>query len=339
MKTLQVILPSWTAERRMPAHMIKPEDESLFRREFDREFGPVGLMWFDKVLMYPDSALEYRGKALIVGPQVEFCTEKIPWKTRLRRLAQLPRTRRQHHGLVITDPFYKGYFHWWCDCLPRYLLARPEAAGRQLVLPAGIGAFHKESLRILGISDYRTADPKEVLELEDVLIPSLAAPTGNYHAPTMRTLRDEVRARTAAGPAGNPSRLIYISRKRAPRRRLANEAALEPLFREAGFDIVETESLSLEQQILLMQETAVLAGMHGAGLTNMLFMPEGGRVLELRLRGDNHNNCYFSLASDLGHAYFYLECDPLRENEAQHTADLTANPEGLRRVLDRMITP
>ena len=37
----------------------------------------------------------------------------------------------------------------------------------------------------------------------------------------------------------------------------------------------------------------------------MLFMPPGGQVLELRNEEDR-NNCYFALASDLGHPYYYL---------------------------------
>jgi capsular polysaccharide biosynthesis protein len=65
------------------------------------------------------------------------------------------------------------------------------------------------------------------------------------------------------------------------------------------------EDLSFIRQIKLMQGTKVLLGAHGAGLTNMLFMPAGSVVVEIRKEGDCHNNCFYSLASALGHRYYY----------------------------------
>ena len=61
---------------------------------------------------------------------------------------------------------------------------------------------------------------------------------------------------------------------------------------------------------------------HGAGLTNMLFMKAGGNVLELRHRGDKHNNCYFSLASTLRLNYYYQLCDSENNIEDAYTANL-----------------
>jgi len=57
-----------------------------------------------------------------------------------------------------------------------------------------------------------------------------------------------------------------------------------------------------------------LIGIHGAGLTNILFMPKGASVLELRRKDDSHNNCYFSLASALELNYFYQLCEVDNEN-------------------------
>ncbi len=66
------------------------------------------------------------------------------------------------------------------------------------------------------------------------------------------------------------------------------------------------EDYSLQQQVDLLSETKALIGLHGAGLTNMLFMPTGAQLLELRNQGDRSNNCFFSMAADLHHRYYYL---------------------------------
>jgi capsular polysaccharide biosynthesis protein len=83
-----------------------------------------------------------------------------------------------------------------------------------------------------------------------------------------------------------------------------------------------------------MSEAKSLVGLHGGGLTNMLFMPENGRILELRLGSDNHNNCYFTLASDLGHDYYYL----LNESDTQETfnANITVDLNELGEILKLM---
>ena len=49
--------------------------------------------------------------------------------------------------------------------------------------------------------------------------------------------------------------------------------------------------------------------LHGAAITNMIFMKEGGSIIEFRRQGDGLNNCYFSLASTCNLDYFYLKCE------------------------------
>jgi capsular polysaccharide biosynthesis protein len=68
---------------------------------------------------------------------------------------------------------------------------------------------------------------------------------------------------------------------------------------------------------------------HGAGLTNMLFVRGGGRVLELRHRADNVNNCYFTMASALGLEYFYQTCPSDDPSGDPHTAHLRVDPGAL----------
>jgi capsular polysaccharide biosynthesis protein len=84
-----------------------------------------------------------------------------------------------------------------------------------------------------------------------------------------------------------------------------------------------------------MSQTIHLIGLHGAGLTNMLFMREGGKVLELRNQNDAHNNCYFSLASELNLDYFYL-LNQGNTNDT-HTVDIIVDIDELRNNLGKFI--
>ena len=83
-----------------------------------------------------------------------------------------------------------------------------------------------------------------------------------------------------------------------------------------------------------MSSTKTLVGLHGAGLTNMIFMNKGGQVLEFRNANDSHNNCYFSLTSSLQHDYYYLNCKGDREDT--NAVNISVNLSELDTVISQL---
>ena len=104
---------------------------------------------------------------------------------------------------------------------------------------------------------------------------------------------------------------IWISRQNAPKRKISNFDIIKPILINNGFEILEYENLTLEMQISISNNCKVLGGIHGAGLTNMLFMNKGCTLIEVRAEGDAKNNCFFSLASDLEMKYYYFLAHPI----------------------------
>jgi capsular polysaccharide biosynthesis protein len=166
--------------------------------------------------------------------------------------------------------------------------------------------------------------------MEELTLVSPIAPTGNYRPAVMARLRQKYVQHLGGTGSG---RRLYVSRARAPLRRVANEDALVRLLSRHRIERVFLEELPFDQEVRLLSETDLLVGSHGAGLTNMLFMPEGGRVVEFRRTGDAANNCYFSLASDLGHSYHYVLCNPVQAGRDTHTADVAVDLEQVEKVL------
>ncbi|MBK7706923.1 MAG: glycosyltransferase family 61 protein [Acidobacteria bacterium] len=101
---------------------------------------------------------------------------------------------------------------------------------------------------------------------------------------------------------------IYISRAKARVRYVLNEAELASLLKNNGFEILFGEDLSLAEQIEVFGKCSTLMGIHGAGLTNCIFMKPGGNVVELRKREKNYG--YWHLADSLGHKYYYYNGVP-----------------------------
>jgi len=85
------------------------------------------------------------------------------------------------------------------------------------------------------------------------------------------------------------SRQNYVTHARNPaavvRRKIANEPELEATvrMRNPNFHIrsVHLERLTLEQQLRLVASSDVLIGMHGAGLTHAIFLPDKSGLVEM----------------------------------------------------------
>ncbi len=106
----------------------------------------------------------------------------------------------------------------------------------------------------------------------------------------------------ARGHATFANHFLYVSRRAQPRRRIANEAEIARVFERYGFLIVEPERLSFFDQIELFRGARVIAGVHGAGLVNMLFAEQGCLVIEL-VPQTPLRETFPSLASACGHSY------------------------------------
>nr|CAG4640694.1 EOG090X02IK [Eulimnadia texana] len=95
-----------------------------------------------------------------------------------------------------------------------------------------------------------------------------------------------------------PLRVTLLSRKTAFRRVL-NEDELMQALRASNTNysvnkVVFTHNTDFRQQLSVIHETDILIGMHGAGLTHLMFLPDWAAVFELYNCEDEH--CYKDLA-------------------------------------------
>ena len=329
-------LPAETVVRQPPVNLA-PQDQNLFAHEYEKSFGEVQAVlgtwdFSSEGLLLKSGTGRVDPLSFQQGLPTGKAGLKVQLKGQLYRWTQPRVTIHPQAGrkfLVITDEFSNGYFHWVTDGLPKLALWGDELEKYELVLPAFTQRFGYmlKSLSAWPQLNVRVVNDKERTALEEaVLIPALA-PTGNYRPASIRVLGETWR--TLVG-AGEPTRKLYVSRAKAPWRKIRNEAEVQSYLEQQGFETVYLEDLSFEQQVKLLAETAQLVSNHGAGLTNLLFQREGGRVLEIRQRGDAHNNCYYALANASGLKYSYMLADPVNAQEDTHTADVRVDLNALK---------
>lgn len=292
---------------------LKDGDRWLFQHELRRTFAPRRVVSFSSGTLVENGGIVINGRPFLPsdGRPLSFRAQLL----RARFLAAFAaerwsRSRPSPPTAWIVDPWSTNYFHWLMDALPRLLLVLRVRSEVALVLPRryqSIGWIRSSLEAITPLKIQFFDAPAAVVD--DVIVPDYAAPTGNYDVGLVRFLRNRFRTYFASG-LKVPTRRLYISRHNADRRRLVQETAILRAMERAGFELVFPEMLSFAEQVRLFASAACVVGNHGAGLTNILFMPPGGRVLELRRSGDAVNNCYFALAGALELRYYYQLCEP-----------------------------
>ncbi|WP_432561313.1 glycosyltransferase family 61 protein [Kineococcus sp. SYSU DK003] len=185
----------------------------------------------------------------------------------------------------LLQPWSPNYYHWTVQVLPRLLVvlewlgARAEEADHWL-LPPRAPAVACEWLDALGVPESRRVvvpDRQVSISVDRLVVASV--PGRNRWVPSW--VVDRLRAAAPVDPTRRRGSRLLIQRPVDRRRNLVNAAevlaALEPL----GYEVVDPGSMSLAEEAAVFGAAEVVVGVHGAGLTNMVFCRPGTAVVEL----------------------------------------------------------
>ena len=96
---------------------------------------------------------------------------------------------------------------------------------------------------------------------------------------------------------------IFLTRKAGSKRSLSNYKEIEQFVTERGFKVIDTENLSLNEQISIFSKAAQVIAIHGAGVTNIMFRRNAAlQFLEI-FPADYITPCFYIFARDLGYDY------------------------------------
>jgi capsular polysaccharide biosynthesis protein len=228
-----------------------------------------------------------------------------------------------------------NWYHWLVENLGRLYAARTldGFAAMKIILPGDLDPARADSLLRLGIGRERwVLHDGAPLVCDELYLPSFGAVRGSVRPEPVRWLRDMF-----AEPAPRATRLLYVSRRDAGRRRLANEdevfAGLAPL----GFERVSLTGLDFDEQRRLFRSARLIAAPHGAGLGNLVFAQPGTMLVELLAERQDGSvlRVYHTLAALLGLPYLGVKCVELAGPDADFVLDPTVLPAVLSGLLRR----
>jgi hypothetical protein len=338
--------PASSTQRQLPVNLA-PGDEACFAKEVARSFPRVSARLLRNACVSSEGICTVGNRfaqlPVLLTPGMPLTVRhsvKSSVMLARRALAGLRGGRSEHvrRALLLTDVHFEGFFHWFGDILPKLeALVRSCGDVREYVVlvPATRDApYVAESLAAYGVNHRVVPQGGFVIADELCFVPRLT-PTGNYRPELMCGVRDRIGGRF---PATGRGMRLYVARAEAPKRRLLNEKELAPVLARHGFESVCMEKLRFAEQVKLASGSEMIVGLHGAGLTHMLWARAGTSILEIRGATETQNNCYFSLASDLGHRYYYVPARQLSVWRPSHLSDYVVDVEQVDAALAQLVT-
>jgi hypothetical protein len=261
----------------------------------------------------------------------------------IRHFIAFKKTNIKETHFWCSDQYSHGYFHWLCETLPRiYLLTLLGFENPSVILPGPTTKnvnFIRESLNLLFPDiNFSFTQNRNVLKLRELIWISQMGKPYQFNPLLINSFRQFVRGLIKAYP-DSPKKRLYISRKNAIRRKVSNEDKVEKLLEGFGFETVYPENYNFAEQIERFAQSEIIIGIHGAGLSNMIFLPDNSFVLELQ-RPMPAATCFYNLANSLNLNYYYLFCNHNSEEvdgRLDHV-DLHINLNALENLVENIVS-
>lgn len=251
---------------------------------------------------------------------------------------------------VISQLDSKNYCHWINEILGRLaILEMNNIEYDWLYVSYEEQPFVKKLCQLWGIDSSKIISPHDhyfTIEAEILIVPSLVIRTdighrqfGNFYHPVTTTYTKNKLLNRALEKNINPtqfSKRFFISRgDNINARKILNEDEVFKLFEAQGFKRYELSNLSIEEQIILFHNAEMVAGEHGAGLTNVIFCQPNTRIIEIFHNFVPMDFWYASSFAKLN----YTPINTLLGSEANIFADWHSNKEKVYSLPIRNIIP
>lgn len=337
---LKIFYPATVVEQPLPTN-FEAHDRALFASDLRISIPQSGLYllrraWVTNLgIVYKDLRLY---KANVVCYQSDF--RNYRWRYFFKWLLTYRKLRfKGKKPLLVFDNYSgpNGFAHWICDGLTRLAELHDTLHDYTIVVPSYFKEqpLYTESLKLFNTGEVHYLEPGTATYFDRLFFPSPIGDTGNFHPSNVERLRQIVFTRLAAKSPFGPN--IYISRAKASRRFVENEAEVEHVLAGYGFQTVYMEDHLFAEQVAIVRGARHIVSIHGAALSLLMFAETGSSVMEFRSEKDTVNNMYFLLAAACKLHYYYLNCKSTTRAAAANAFDLQVDTGALALSLKKML--
>lgn len=296
-----------------PANIVE-KDKKYFNSH-------LGQLIFEPRVHFLNVALVYKnGMAISLNGISEHTLPWKEWRGNYSKLFWIKSilksflTNSIHYSLskkskaLVINPMSNNYFHWMTEVLPKILFLKSNGIDFSLLIHKGLSQnYQVETLRLLNVSaEYFTQDFTIISKA--ILVNNFSEYPGYYSLTQIDSVKSFFKHFNNLQSNVNSVQRIYISRKNASRRRVVNEDQILEFLKEKSFTVIDLENFSVTETYNILANAKFIVGIHGAGLTNIIFAPKECIVCEFLLENTIIDKCYFNLANSIGLEYNYIMC-------------------------------
>lgn len=197
------------------------------------------------------------------------------------------------------DHWTGNYYHWIAHAIPAFFAAKQSNIKGKFLIPSPLRAWQLRTLELLGIDlslcysierdkqylfptldYYEFATGEADFIISDLSVKAYTQMVANVKQPGSSELQHDK---------------IYISRLNKEHRHLDNEAELVEALKGRGYFILNPEEFSIDEQIIIFQNTKIVVALLGAGLSNIVFCKPETIIYEL-IPSHHQNPCFLKIS-------------------------------------------
>ena len=239
-----------------------------------------------------------------VGVESAYGPDFIKHDPGYRQFRRPPAVRLEGNWTSVISRWSEGFCHWFVDALPRLALLQELPPDTRIIVPANLQGFRRDTLEWLGLMGRVRPTVEQHLSIENYYFCSPTNVTGLFDPYAVEFLRRSFLERRDT-TYDSPQR-FFVHRVGAVRG-LVNEEEVLKMFHDRGWAVIDTERLTMAQQIQLFARAEHVCALHGAALTNLLWCKPRCRVIEL-VASTYMNGTYEGIAEGVGLDYDFLVC-------------------------------
>lgn len=182
---------------------------------------------------------------------------------------------------IITSHYAShNYGHFMMDMVP--LIQQGMKLGLSMISKPLLD-WQKPIYERIGVNmESVTEIPERAVFLKKVFVSIRHNAVSTYAAsPHHRSVFEAVLKNIPKGAVRNPKKKIFLSRGASRSRNLRNRPDLEVMLQQHGFEIVQPEKLSFDEQALVFLNAEVIVSEFGAVMANVVFCKPNTKVVEI----------------------------------------------------------
>jgi hypothetical protein len=272
---------------------LKPVTQSFFSHKPDQT---KSLFILENAIIDPLSSYVYDSKHRFMGDFSSWSIDHSMCRFTMRPPKRFSTLGKGTYLFLGSNTYY----HWLIEELPVYLRARREFPSATTLVHALAPIYVFDSLKLLDIN-YKVI--QKCIQVEKLVFVSKSA-TLQPDSGDTDVLRETYLPLIENTSSTESEVQVYISRLnqgRFPQ----NELAIQELFTDYGFQILDLVGRSFKDQIELFSKANVVAGTHGAGLSNIVWSGPKASVIEII--DWKHPKCFEVLAQIGSQRYFGIQ--------------------------------